>query len=194
MVLSFCRILKENGVLGFVAISYVSIDYLRHLSPFWHRRLQPALWIALALAAICRVPFYRYWAQELRAAIPFLASIIFMLSALLYEAFSVRFVTAVLGLDWHISASPLPDTGQWLLLALNEKFPQMVVDMLRAHIAGLHHFLMLFIMLGFSVLFNSIRAPGLGLAASSTLVCLVKICCGSTSSSLGSEILCAICF
>ncbi|KAK8944627.1 hypothetical protein KSP39_PZI007682 [Platanthera zijinensis] len=163
--LPFCRILRENAALGLVAISYVSIDYLRYLSPFWHGRLQPALWIALAVAAISRVPFYRHWAEELRAAIPFLASILFMLSALLYEALSVRFVTAVLGLDWHRSASPLPDTGQWLLLALNEKLPQMVVDILRAHIAGLHHFLMLFIMLGFSVLFNSIRAPGLGLAA-----------------------------
>lgn len=63
------------------------------------------------------------------------------------------------------SASPLPDAGQWLLLALNDKLPQMVVDMLRAHIVALEHYLMLFMMLGFSVLFNSVKAPGLGLAA-----------------------------
>ncbi|XP_073052799.1 protein PHLOEM UNLOADING MODULATOR-like [Primulina eburnea] len=41
----------------------------------------------------------------------------------------------------------------------------MLVDILRARIIGLHHFLMLFIMLAFSVLFNSIEAPGLGLGA-----------------------------
>lgn len=60
---------------------------------------------------------------------------------------------------------PLPDVGQWLLLALNEKLPQLVVDIMRARIIGLHHFLMLFVMLGFSVLFNSVEAPGLGLGA-----------------------------
>jgi hypothetical protein len=62
------------------------------------------------------------------------------------------------------SAAPLPDTGQWLLLALNEKLPKSVVDLLRAHIITLHHYLMLFIMLGFSVLFDCIKAPGLGIA------------------------------
>lgn len=60
---------------------------------------------------------------------------------------------------------PLPDTGQWLLLALNEKLPEAVVEILRAHIIGLHHYLMLFIMLAFSVLFESVKAPGLGLGA-----------------------------
>ncbi|KAK4776376.1 hypothetical protein SAY86_005064 [Trapa natans] len=60
---------------------------------------------------------------------------------------------------------PLPDTGQWLLLALNEKLPQPLVNLLRARIIGLHHFLMLFMMLAFSVLFDSVEAPGLGLSA-----------------------------
>ncbi|PKA61631.1 hypothetical protein AXF42_Ash018612 [Apostasia shenzhenica] len=159
------KLMRENGGLGLAAISYVWIDYLRYVSPSWHVRLQLALWAVFALAAVARVPFYRQWTPELRAAFPFFASIFFMLSAFLFEAISVRFVTAVLGLDWHISASPLPDTGQWLLLSLNEKLPQIVVDTLRAHIAGLHHFLMLFVMLGFSVLFNYVKAPGLGLAA-----------------------------
>lgn len=63
------------------------------------------------------------------------------------------------------SAPPLPDTGQWLLLALNDKLPQPIVEILRARIIGLHHYLMLFMMLAFSVLFNSVKAPGLGLAA-----------------------------
>lgn len=62
-------------------------------------------------------------------------------------------------------APPLPDTGQWLLLALNEKLPHVVIQILRARIIGLHHYLMLFIMLAFSVLFNSVKAPGLGLGA-----------------------------
>ncbi|KAJ0024315.1 hypothetical protein Pint_07917 [Pistacia integerrima] len=61
--------------------------------------------------------------------------------------------------------SPLPDTGQWLLLALNERLPGTVVKILRARIIGLHHYLMLFMMLAFSVLFDSVKAPGLGLGA-----------------------------
>ncbi|KAG0474319.1 hypothetical protein HPP92_014005 [Vanilla planifolia] len=159
------RLLKVNAGLGLAAISYVFIDYLRYVSTAWHERLQPALWAILALAAVFRVPFYSHWTLELTASISFLASLLFMLSAFLCEAISVRFVTAVLGFDWHRSAAPLPDIGQWLLLALNERLPKIIIDIFRAHIVGLHHFLMLFIMLGFSVLFNSIRAPGLGLAA-----------------------------
>lgn len=63
------------------------------------------------------------------------------------------------------NTQPLPDTGQWLLLALNEKLPHVIVETLRAHIITLHHFLMLFMMLAFSVLFDSVKAPGLGLGA-----------------------------
>ncbi|EEC77275.1 hypothetical protein OsI_15905 [Oryza sativa Indica Group] len=178
-----------GGGLGVAAAAYVGVDYLRYLSPAWHGRLMPALWAALALAAAARAPFYRHWSAELRAALPFLGSIAFMLGAFLCEAVSVRFVSAVMGLQWHssskesmpfwnkgpsrsslgkkakrLSAAPLPDTGQWLLLALNEKLPQSVVDLLRAHVITLHHYLMLFIMLGFSVLFGCIKAPGLGIA------------------------------
>lgn len=92
---------RNGGGLCIAAMSYVLVDYLRHLSPTWHSRLQPALWTVLALIAVTRVPFYRHWNAEFRAAIPFVASMVFMLSALLFEALSVRFVTAVLGLDWH---------------------------------------------------------------------------------------------
>lgn len=151
--------------LGIAAIAYVGVDYLRHTSPVWHERLQPALWIGLAIAAIIRVPFYKHWSAEFRSALPFVFSLLFMLSALLFEAISVRSVTAVLGLDWHNDTPPLPDVGQWLLLALNEKLPSVAVDILRARIIGLHHYLMLFIMLAFSVLFDSVEAPGLGLGA-----------------------------
>ncbi|KAL9258052.1 PHLOEM UNLOADING MODULATOR-like protein [Drosera capensis] len=151
--------------LGIAAILYITVDYLREISPLLHSRLQPLLWSLLALAVVVRIPFYRHWSAEFRSAVPFVASVFFLLSTLLFEALSVRFVTAVLGLDWHRNTPPLPDTGQWLLLALNEKLPLLVVDTLRAHIIGLHHFLMLFIMLGFSVLFDSIKAPGLGLGA-----------------------------
>ncbi|OWM90748.1 uncharacterized protein LOC116190140 [Punica granatum] len=159
------RSLPRSGGLGLAAISYVAVDYLRHLSPTWHARLQPALWSVLALTAVARVPFYKHWSAEFRSAIPFVASMVFMLLALLYEAVSVRSVTAVLGLDWHREAAPLPDPGQWLLLDLNEKLPQPLVDLLRARIIGLHHYLMLFMMLAFSVLFDSVTAPGLGLGA-----------------------------
>ncbi|XBI36552.1 hypothetical protein VPH35_122048 [Triticum aestivum] len=61
------------------------------------------------------------------------------------------------------STAPLPDTGQWLLLALNERLPQTVVYLLRAHIITLHSYLMLFIMLGFSAFFDCIEGPGLGI-------------------------------
>ncbi|KAL3504494.1 hypothetical protein ACH5RR_034335 [Cinchona calisaya] len=156
---------RRRSGLGLAAIAYVGVDYLRHLSPLWHGRLQPLLWTFFAIAAIIRVPVYKHWSSELRSALPFIFSLVFMLSALLFEAISVRFVTVVLGLDWHNAAQPLPDVGQWLLLALNEKLPQTVVNLLRARIIGLHHYLMLFVMLGFSVLFDSIEAPGLGLGA-----------------------------
>lgn len=154
-----------GGGLGLAAMAYIAIDYLREISPTWHSRLQPALWSILSFIALSRIFSYKHWTAEFRAALPFVASILFLLAALLYEAVSVRSVTAVLGLDWHRNTPPLPDTGQWLLLALNEKLPQIVVDILRAHIVGLHHFLMLFIMLGFSVLFDSVKAPGFGLGA-----------------------------
>lgn len=117
------------------------------------------------MLAVARAPFYKYYHLEIRAVIPFLASMLFMLCAFLCEMISVRFVTAVLGLDYHRSAPPLPDTGQWLFLALNEKLPPMVVNILRARFIELHHYLMLFMMLAFSVLFGSIKSPGLGLAA-----------------------------
>lgn len=155
----------SGGGLGLVAVAYVGVDYLRHVSPMWHERLQPALWTVLALVAVARVPFYRNWSAELRLALPFVGSIVFMSAALLLEALCVRFVTVVLGLDWHRETRPLPDTGQWLLLSLNEKLPPTIVEILRARIIGLHHFLMLFIMLAFSVLFDSVKAPGLGLGA-----------------------------
>ncbi|KAK6940033.1 Sphingomyelin synthase-like domain [Dillenia turbinata] len=157
--------MAKTGGLGVAAISYVAIDYLRHVSPAWHSRLQPALWIGLSLVAVARVPFYKHWSLEFRSVVRFIGSIVFLLSTLLFEAICVRSVSAVLGLDWHSNTPPLPDTGQWLLLALNEKLPSSVVEILRARIIGLHHFLMLFVMLAFSVLFDSVRAPGLGLGA-----------------------------
>ena len=95
-------VFKNRGSgLGLAAIAYVGVDYLRHLSPRWHERLQPVLWTFLAIAAVIRVPFYKHWSSELRSALPFIFSLIFMLSALLLEAISVRFVTVVLGSDWH---------------------------------------------------------------------------------------------
>nr|GMD62978.1 uncharacterized protein LOC109149808 [Ipomoea batatas] len=156
---------RRGSGLGFAAMAYIGVDYLRFVSPSLHAWVQPLLWTALAIAAIIRVPFYNHWSAELRSALPFIFAVLFMLSALLLEAISVRSVTAVLGLDWHNDTPPLPDVGQWLLLALNEKLPGTLVDVLRARIIGLHHFLMLFIMLAFSVLFNSVEAPGLGLGA-----------------------------
>lgn len=95
------RRLGGSAGLGIAAVAYVGIDYARHLSPEWHEHLQPALWAALAIAAVIRAVFYKHWSLELRAAIPFILSIVFLLSALLFEMISVRSTTAVLGLDWH---------------------------------------------------------------------------------------------
>ncbi|CAL1379190.1 unnamed protein product [Linum trigynum] len=153
------------GGLGIAAISYVAVDYLRHISPTLHDRLQPVLWLLLIVIAFSRVPFYKHWVAEFRAVVPFVASVLFLLACLLFEALSVRSVTAALGLDWHHQTPPLPDPGQWFLLWLNEQLPKPWVELLRARIVGLHHFLMLFIMLGFSVLFDSVQGPGLGLGA-----------------------------
>lgn len=91
----------RSGGLGMAAISYVAVDYLRHLSPTWHRRLMPVLWSLLALVAVSRVPFYKHWSSEFRSLKAFVASMVFMLLTLLLEAGCVRFVTVVLGLDWH---------------------------------------------------------------------------------------------
>ncbi|EES06936.1 uncharacterized protein LOC8064245 [Sorghum bicolor] len=154
-----------GGGLPLAGAAYVGVDYLRHLSPVWHGRLRPALWAALALATAARAPFYRRWDAEVRAAPRFFATIAFMLAALLCEAISVRFVSTVLGLRWHRSTAPLPDTGQWMLLALSGKLPQTVVDLLKARIITLHHYLMLFIMLAFSALFDCIKGPGLGIGS-----------------------------
>ncbi|KAF2291140.1 hypothetical protein GH714_020326 [Hevea brasiliensis] len=107
---------RTTGGLGVAAMSYVAVDYLRHLSPTWHE---------------------------------------------VYNQHFGLFGLVILNSD----TSPLPDTGQWLLLSLNEKLPEPLVEILRAHIIGLHHFLMLFMMLAFSVLFDSVEAPGLGLGA-----------------------------
>lgn len=63
------------------------------------------------------------------------------------------------------NTAPLPDSGQWLVLFSNEKLPKLIIAFLRAPIIGLHHFLMLFFLLAFSVLYGCIKAPGIGLGA-----------------------------
>lgn len=69
---------------------------------------------ALALAAAARAPFYRRWDAELRAAPRFLAAMALMLAAFLCEAISVRFVSTVLGLQWHrsVPSSSRPQRNQ----------------------------------------------------------------------------------
>lgn len=102
------RPVAAGGGLALAAAAYVGVDYLRHLSPAWHGRLRPALWAALALATAARAPFYRRWDAELRAAPRFLAALAFMLAALLCESIFVRFINAVIGLEWHRLDLPPP--------------------------------------------------------------------------------------
>lgn len=92
--------MKKNG-LGITAVLYISIDYIRHVSPSWHQRLQSLLWILLALAATLRIPFYKHWSLEFSSVIRFISSMIFMLSTLFIESIATRFVTVVVGLKWH---------------------------------------------------------------------------------------------
>ncbi|MCO5606992.1 hypothetical protein L7F22_061183 [Adiantum nelumboides] len=80
------------------------------------------------------------------------------------QGVQVRLRTSQAGVAGRLTA-PLPDTGQWFLLALNEQLPSALVEVLRAHLVALHHYLMLFLMLAFSVLFDFVKAPGLGLGA-----------------------------
>lgn len=108
-----CRRSLAVGGLGLAAVAYVGVDYLSRRSPSLHGRLQPAIWATLALATAARAPFYRRWDAEIRAAPRFLATLVFMLAALLCEAICVRFVSTVLGLRWHRSSYnsrfPFPD-------------------------------------------------------------------------------------
>ncbi|XP_011656463.1 uncharacterized protein LOC101212215 isoform X2 [Cucumis sativus] len=127
------------------ASSLVSSCPCRHLS------------CSLLQALVLRVPF--------RHSISRLHALYAHYSSLRSPLRSIRHRCPWSRLAQVIDAAPLPDTGQWLLLALNEKLPPAVVEILRARIIGLHHFLMLFIMLAFSVLFDSVKAPGLGLGA-----------------------------
>lgn len=74
-------------------------------------------------------------------------------------------VFLIISFHFNRSTSPLPDSGQWLTLYLNEKLPKLVIIFLEAPIIGLHHFLMLFFLLAFSVLYGCINGPGMRLGA-----------------------------
>ncbi|PWA55384.1 sphingomyelin synthetase family protein [Artemisia annua] len=101
-VISLKKRRSRGGGLGVVAVAYIGVDYVRHLSPSWHEEvIQPLLWVVLAIVAITRVPSYKHWSAELRYSLVFIGSLVLMLSTLLYEMISVRSVTALLGLNWH---------------------------------------------------------------------------------------------
>ncbi|KAG0613952.1 hypothetical protein M758_6G140300 [Ceratodon purpureus] len=153
------------NILGVVAVVYIGIDYLREVDSDLHKVLRPLLSGVLAVVAIARAPYYDYWTQELSSIGIFIKSLLFMLSCLCIEAIMMQYVTVVLGLDWHWNTPPLPDSGQWLFLFLNEKFPKSIVSFLQAPFVGLHHFLMLFLLLAFSVLYGCVKAPGMELGA-----------------------------
>ncbi|GJP35826.1 hypothetical protein CLOM_g20376 [Closterium sp. NIES-68] len=128
-------------------------------------QLQPGLWGVLAILALFEAPRYQHFAEEFRAAPKFFASLLFMVAMIGVEVVIVQFVTVVLGIDWHSDTAPLPDTGQWLLLSLNDRLPTPITALLRARLVEMHDFLMLFMLLAFSVLFRCIPPPGIGLGA-----------------------------
>ncbi|CAI5496671.1 unnamed protein product [Closterium sp. Naga37s-1] len=108
---------------------------------------------------------YRHFADEFRNVPKFLACVGFMLLAFVVEVIAVQFVTVVLGLDWHKTVTPLPDTGQWILLGLNDRLPAPLTALLRAPIVEMHDFIMLFMLLAFSVLVGAIPGPGMALGS-----------------------------
>ncbi|KAG8391760.1 hypothetical protein BUALT_Bualt01G0220500 [Buddleja alternifolia] len=52
------------------------------------------------------------------------------------------------------ATAPLTDVSHWLLMSLNEKLPQTMVNVLEISILTLHHWVLLFLKLAFSVSFN----------------------------------------
>ncbi|GBG69976.1 hypothetical protein CBR_g4804 [Chara braunii] len=155
--------------LGTLALIYVVVDYWREtgtwLSPHAADAIQTLLWTGLAAAAMIQALHYKHFTPEIVLIPRFLGSILFMLTALAIEAVFVHHVTAGLGLTWHQSTPPLPDYGELLLLWSNDYFPEWLIALLRAPVIGLHHFLMLFLMLAFSVIFGCIRPAGVGLGS-----------------------------
>ncbi|CAI5468490.1 unnamed protein product [Closterium sp. Yama58-4] len=160
-----------RGILGLgtIGLAYVAMEFLRGRTNWLPQslasQLQPGLWGVLAILALFEAPRFRHFAEEFRAAPKFFASVLFMVAMFAVEVVMVQFVTVVVGIDWHNATPPLPDTGQWLLLALNNHLPAPLTALLRARLVEMHDFLMLFMLLAFSVLFNCIPPPGIGLGA-----------------------------
>ncbi|KAK7310683.1 hypothetical protein RJT34_08340 [Clitoria ternatea] len=89
----------KNFGLDVATMSYIVVDYLRHLFPTWYSPLQKVLWIILIIVVVAHFPFYHYWSFKFCTTLPFVTSMLFMLTALLLEAISIQSVFAVLGLD-----------------------------------------------------------------------------------------------
>ncbi|GJP35827.1 hypothetical protein CLOM_g20377 [Closterium sp. NIES-68] len=155
--------------LGTVSLAYVLIEFVctrtNWLPPHIAAKFPPGLWAFLGILAVIQGPRYRHFAEEFKNVPKFLACLGFMVVTFIAEVVMVQFVTVVLGIDWHKTVAPLPDTGQWILLGLNDRLPSSLVALLRAPIVELHDFLMLFMLLAFSVLFGAIPGPGMALGA-----------------------------
>ncbi|CAI5985710.1 unnamed protein product [Closterium sp. NIES-65] len=163
------RVARKVLNLGTIGLAYVLIEFVctrtDWLPPHVAAKFPLALWAFLGILGVVQSQRYRHFADEFRNVPKFLACVGFMLLAFVVEVIAVQFVTVVLGLDWHKTVTPLPDTGQWILLGLNDRLPAPLTALLRAPIVEMHDFIMLFMLLAFSVLVGAIPGPGMALGS-----------------------------
>ncbi|CAI7758696.1 unnamed protein product [Closterium sp. NIES-53] len=166
---SLLRVARKVLNLGTIGLAYVLIEFVctrtDWLPPHVAAKFPLALWAFLGILGVVQSQRYRHFADEFRNVPKFLACVGFMLLAFVVEVIAVQFVTVVLGLDWHKTVTPLPDTGQWILLGLNDRLPAPLTALLRAPIVEMHDFIMLFMLLAFSVLVGAIPGPGMALGS-----------------------------
>ncbi|CAI5507883.1 unnamed protein product [Closterium sp. Naga37s-1] len=163
------RIARNVLNLGTIGLAYVLIEFVctrtDWLPPRIAAKFPLALWAFLGIVGVVQSQRYRHFADEFRNVPKFLACLGFMLLAFVVEVIAVQFVTVVLGLDWHKTVTSLPDTGQWIFLGLNNHLPAPLTAILRAPIVEMHDFIMLFMLLAFSVLVGAIPGPGMALGS-----------------------------
>lgn len=90
-----------SNALDAIVVAYMGVDYLREVVPELHKILRPLIWGFFTIAIIARLPYYKYWNQELQSFGIFVGSLLFMLGCFCIEVIAMHYVTTVLGLDWH---------------------------------------------------------------------------------------------
>ncbi|CAI7831616.1 unnamed protein product [Closterium sp. NIES-53] len=189
---SLLRVARKVLNLGTIGLAYVLIEFVctrtDWLPPHVAAKFPLALWAFLGILGVVQSQRYRHFADEFRNVPKFLACVGFMLLAFVVEVIawisSAPSSTAFrahrpspppsplpLPLPLPLppfsprTVTPLPDTGQWILLGLNDRLPAPLTALLRAPIVEMHDFIMLFMLLAFSVLVGAIPGPGMALGS-----------------------------